>query len=92
VGTDTAVVTEDALRLSEGAAIAATAGLRAGGAVPAGREAHGRDASAAASSTPAARRMSPNWVTSSSSRVRADWRTNASRLLRHSRYVAGTNR
>ena len=40
----------------------------------------------------AARRMSPNWRTSSSSRVRAGWRTDASRLLQHSRYVAGTNR
>jgi hypothetical protein len=36
--------------------------------------------------------MSPNWRTSSSSPVRADWRTDASRLLRHSRYITGAHR
>jgi len=36
--------------------------------------------------------MSVNWRTSSSSRVRTDWRTDASRLLRHSRYITGAHR
>ena len=44
------------------------------------------------SKTPAVRRMSPTGRTSSSSRVRAGWRTDTFRLLQHSRYVAGTNR